>query len=132
MAEAAETDNTDVEARSVEAEEPHGAVDGDAGAEKRRGGVKRESAGDAEDIALVNDDGVGEAAVGGWAIVVGAVVGQHPSATVALEVLLALLAVVAAANEAAHASFISKLELLYFLAGFHHLADDLMPGIGGL
>lgn len=65
MAEAAETDNTDVEARSVEAEEPHGAVDGDAGTEKRRGGVKRESVGDAKDIALVNDDGVGEAAVGG-------------------------------------------------------------------
>lgn len=127
MAEAAEADDAEVEAGAVEAVVAHGAVDADAGAEERGGGLEAEGLGDEEGVAVVDDDDVGEAAVGGGAVAVGAGVSQGGFLAVALEALRAVLAVAAGADDAAHAGSVSGSQVPNLGSGFDHNADDLVP-----
>ena len=112
MSQSAQTDNPDPGARS-DLPVPQRRIGGDPGAQQRRGGIQGQRGGNREDVVLVDHDAAAVAAVGRCAVLADRVVGADVAAAgaVLLDTRLAVLALAAGINEAAHAHPVADGEL---------------------
>ena len=129
MAEAAEADDADGLA-GADLPMAQRRIGRDAGAEQRRRGGQIEIGRHLEREVLVDDDGLGIAAIGHLAgELVGAVIGaRRPGDAILLQALDAVLARAAGVDEAADAGEIAFLELRDLATDAADAADDLMSG----